>query len=195
MPTDRWIRWASAFAFAALLLSFRRSFWVGAALGFVLVLLFATGRRGGRVLLPTVIIIAIASVVTLVLAGFEQLVEPDRGAGKALSPSQISLNADDRYRIEERRNVLHSVLKRPVFGLGIGVPWVVNRPISLAFTGQEQHQALLPLWWWMKMGILGLFAYFWLMATAMYMGFCSGASTPMACTARSASLCSRASPA
>ena len=23
----------------------------------------------------------------------------------------------------------------------------------------------------MKMGILGLFAYFWLMATAMYMGF------------------------
>lgn len=171
VPTDRWIRWGSAFAFAALLLSFRRSFWIGAALGFVLVLLFATGRRGGRVLLPTIIIIAIASVITLVLAGSSNSSNPIVARGKALSPSQISLNADDRYRIEERRNVLHSVLKRPVFGLGIGVPWVANRPISLAFTGQEQYTHFLPLWWWMRMGIFGLAAYFWLMATAMYMGF------------------------
>ena len=171
VPTDRWIRWGSAFAFAALLLSFRRSFWIGAALGFVLILLFATGRRGGRVLLPTVIIIAIASVITLVLAGSSNSSNPIVARGKALSPSQISLSADDRYRIEERRNVLHDVLQRPVFGLGIGVPWVANRAISLDFSGARQYTHFLPLWYWMKMGILGLFAYFWLMATAMYMGF------------------------
>jgi O-Antigen ligase len=171
VPTDRWVRWGSAFAFAALLLSFRRSFWIGAALGFVLVLIFATGRRGGRVLLPTVIIIAIASVVTLVLAGSSNSSNPIVARGKALSPSQISLSADDRYRIEERRNVLHDVLQRPVFGLGIGVPWVANRAISLDFAGARQYTHFLPLWYWMKMGLFGIVAYFWLMVTAMWMGF------------------------
>jgi hypothetical protein len=48
---------------------------------------------------------------------------------------------------------------------------VANRAISLDFSGARQYTHFLPLWYWMKMGILGLFAYFWLMATAMYMGF------------------------
>jgi hypothetical protein len=171
VPTERWVRWGSLLALAALVLSFRRSFWIGAGLGFVLVLMFATGRRGGRVLLPSLIIFAIAGVVTFALAGSGNSSNPVLARGKALSPSAIQLSADDRYRIEERRNVLHDVLKRPLFGLGIGVPWVANRAISIDFAGARQYSHFLPLWYWMKMGILGLFAYFWLMATALYVAY------------------------
>jgi hypothetical protein len=90
---------------------------------------------------------------------------------KALSPSQIQLNADDRYRIEERRNVLKDLAQRPVYGLGIGVPWVAHRAVSIDFKGSRQYVHFLPLWYWMKMGILGLIAYVWLFGTALYMGF------------------------
>ncbi len=171
VPTARWARWGSAFAFAALILSFRRSFWIGGAMGLVLVLLFATGRRGGRVLLPSIIIFAIAGVIAFAIVGPGNSSNPVLARGKELSPSAIQLNADDRYRIEERRNVLHSVLKRPLFGLGIGVPWVANRAISLAFAGQGQYTHFLIFWYWIKMGLLGMFAYVWLMATGLYMGY------------------------
>ena len=135
VPTDRWIRWGSAFAFAALLLSFRRSFWIGAALGFVLILLFATGRRGGRVLLPTVIIIAIASVITLVLAGSSNSSNPIVARGKALSPSA---DLPERGRPLPHRGAPQRPprrAQRPVFGLGHRRAVGGQPPISLDFTG------------------------------------------------------------
>jgi hypothetical protein len=171
VPTATWARWGSALALAALVLSFRRSFWIGAILGFILVLLFATGRRGGRVLLPAIVIFAIAGVATFILAGPSNSNNPVLARGKALSPSQIQLNADDRYRIEERRNVIQDLKQRPVFGLGIGVPWTQHRPVSLAFEGQGQYTHFLMFWWWMRLGIFGVLVYFWLMATALYTAF------------------------
>jgi hypothetical protein len=171
VPTATWVRWGAVFALAALVLSFRRSFWIGAALGFFLILMLATGRRGGRVLLPALIIFAIAGVGAFVVAGPSNSSNPVLARGKALSPSEISLNADDRYRIEERRNVLKNVDKRPVFGLGLGVEWVAYRPISIDFPGSRQYTHFLPFWYWMKMGLFGFAAYVWLMITGMWMGF------------------------
>jgi hypothetical protein len=171
VPTSSWMRWGSALALAALVLSFRRSFWIGAILGFILVLLFATGRRGGRVLLPSLVIFLIAGTAAFVLAGPTNSTNPVVARGKALSPSQIQLNADDRYRIEERRNVLKDVEQRPLYGLGIGVPWVAHRAVSIDFNGSRQYVHFLPLWYWMKMGVFGLAAYFWLFGTALWMSF------------------------
>jgi O-Antigen ligase len=171
VPTSAWVRWGSLFAFAALILSFRRSFWIGAILGFILVLLFATGRRGGRVLLPGLVIFALAGVAAFVVAGPTNSTNPVQARAKALSPSQIQLSADDRYRIEERRNVLKDLAKRPVYGLGIGVPWAAHRAISIDFKGARQYVHFLPIWYWMKMGILGLIAYVWLFGTALYTAY------------------------
>jgi hypothetical protein len=67
--------------------------------------------------------------------------------------------------------VLKDVEERPIFGLGVGVPWVAHRPVSIDFKGARQYVHFVPLWYWMKMGIFGLFAYFWLMATALWMAF------------------------
>jgi hypothetical protein len=171
VPTSIWVRWGSVFAFAALVLSFRRSFWIGAILGFILILLLATGRRGGRVMLPGLIIFVIAFGAAYVVAGPTNSNNPLQARAKALSPSQIQLNADDRYRIEERRNVLKDLAQRPIYGLGIGVPWVAHRAVSLDFNGARQYVHFLPLWYWMKMGIFGLIAYVWLFGTALYMGY------------------------
>jgi O-Antigen ligase len=171
VPTSAWVRWGSLFAFAALVLSFRRSFWIGAILGFILILLFATGRRGGRVLLPGMIIFVVAFGAAYVVAGPTNSSNPLQARAKALSPSQIQLNADDRYRIEERRNVLKDLAQRPIYGLGIGVPWVAHRAVSIDFNGARQYVHFLPLWYWMKMGILGLIAYVWLFGSALYMGY------------------------
>jgi hypothetical protein len=170
VPTASWARWGSILAFAALVLSFRRSFWIGGTLGIVLVLLLATGRRGGRVLLPSAVVFAVASVLTFAIAQGGSN-NPVLARGKQLSPSAISLSADDRYRIEERRNILKNVEKRPVFGLGIAVPWTAYRAVSLDFSGARQYTHLLVLWYWMKMGVFGLIAYLWLMGTALYMGY------------------------
>jgi hypothetical protein len=123
------------------------------------------------VLLPSVIICAIACVAAFALAGPTNSSNPVLARGKALSPSQIQLSADDRYRIEERRNVLKDLSQRPVYGLGIGVPWTQHRAVSLAFKGQGQYAHFVALWFWLKMGLFGLAAYIWLMATALWMGF------------------------
>jgi len=171
VPTSAWVRWGSLFAFAALILSFRRSFWIGAILGFVLILLLATGRRGGRVVLPGLIIFLIAFGAAYVVAGPTNSSNPVQARAKALSPSQIQLNADDRYRIEERRNVLKDLAQRPVYGLGIGVPWVAQRAVSIDFNGARQYVHFLPLWYWMKMGVFGLIAYAWLFGTALWLAF------------------------
>jgi O-Antigen ligase len=171
VPTARWARWATPVVLAAFLLSFRRSFWLGAILGLALVLIFATGRRGGRVLLPAVVVFAVAGVAAYAFVGSGNANNPVVARGKALSPSQIQLSTDDLYRVEERRNVLQSIKGSPIFGLGIGVPWVEHRPVSVAFSGQRQYTHFLPFWYWMKLGIFGLFAYLWLMATALYMSF------------------------
>jgi O-Antigen ligase len=171
VPTSAWLRWGSLFALAALVLSFRRSFWIGAILGFILILLLATGRRGGRVLLPGIIIFTLAGAAAFVVAGPTNSSNPVQARAKALSPSQIQLNADDRYRIEERRNVLKDLAQRPFFGLGIGVPWVAHRAVSIDFNGSRQYVHFLPLWYWMKMGIFGLIAYIWLFGTALWMSF------------------------
>lgn len=170
VPTATWARLGSILALAALVLSFRRSFWIGGTLGFVLVLLLATGRRGGRVLLPSAVVFAVASVLTFAIAQGGSN-NPVLARGKQLSPSAISLSADDRYRIEERRNILKNVEKRPVFGLGIAVPWTAYRPVSLDFSGARQYTHLVVLWYWMKMGVFGFLAYLWLMGTALYMGY------------------------
>ena len=80
VPTARWTKWGSLFVLAAFVLSFRRSFWIGGALGFILVLMFATGRRGGRVLLPGGRRVRARRRRRLCARRLRRLVEPDRRA-------------------------------------------------------------------------------------------------------------------
>ena len=50
--------------------------------------------------------------------------------------------------------------KKPITGLGILVPWeATNRPLPIEHEDAREYVHFAALWWWMKLGILGLLAY------------------------------------
>jgi hypothetical protein len=88
-----------------------------------------------------------------------------------LNPAHIQSSTEDRYRIDERRNVVWQVRHHPVTGLGVGVPWSAHYPLSFEYTGGRQYTHVAALWYWMKLGLAGLGVYIWLMATAIWASF------------------------
>lgn len=139
----------------SLALSLRRSFWIGAALGLLLVL--ALPPLGRRVLVPSALLVA-ATVWALSSVGF-QVAGPLAERARSLEPSRIAVTAEDRYRIDERANVVAELRRHPVTGLGLGVPWVAEHPLPTDHENGRQYTHVVLLWHWLKLGTLGLAAY------------------------------------
>lgn len=157
-------------AVAVLLLSFRRNFYLALVLCVVLLVLVVTGRQGRALLIP-----ATAAVVLALWLGFSALSATDTNSPviervQSLSPTRIELGAYDRYRIDERRNVAAEIARHPLTGLGLGVPWQARYPVAVALPGGQQYVHATVLWYWLKLGLLGVLAYFWLMLAAARLG-------------------------
>ena len=61
-----WWAWTTApLALASLLLSYRRSFWIGTSVGLVLVILLGSGRFGRRIVLPLIVVVGVGLALTL----------------------------------------------------------------------------------------------------------------------------------
>ena len=73
----------------------------------------------------------------------------------------------DAYRIVERRNVLASIAERPITGLGLGARWTARYPSPVAYPDARMYTHIVALWYWFKLGILGLLAYVALIAAAL----------------------------
>ena len=173
----RWVWAATPFVLAALLLSYRRSFWVAAVLALLVVAVVALGGQGRRLVLPLVAITVIGGYLALAdgrqpaLGG-----EPRQATGvsvasrlQSLNPSSITASKDDRYRLDERRNVLADLRDSPIAGVGLGVDYRQRYGLSIGdITRQYVHFAA--LWWWMKLGLLGLLGYLWLLGAAVFAG-------------------------
>jgi O-antigen ligase len=143
---------------ASLLLSYRRSFWIATVLGLLLVVLLALSPVGRRLLVPTALFVA-AGIWLLGSASFQSS-SPIVKRAASLAPSKLTTNVEDRYRIDERANVLADLESKPISGLGILVPWkATKRPLPVEHEDARQYVHFAALWWWMKLGILGLFAY------------------------------------
>jgi O-antigen ligase len=153
-----WVLLGSPLLVASLLLSYRRSFWIGAALALLLVLLLGTSPVGRRLLVPAALGIAVA-VWLLGSINFQtQLPLVKRAA--SLSPTSIEANAEDRYRLDERANVIAEIRAHPITGLGMTVPWsAAARTVSVEHPEGRQYVHFAALWYWLKLGILGLIAY------------------------------------
>lgn len=170
---SRWVWLALPLVLASLALSLRRSFWIGTVLGLVLVLPIAVGS-GRRFAIPAMAAIGVAIYLAVSTGG--QLAAGSSGSDKSgslrdrlssISVSKIESNPQDRYRIGERRNVVAALRESPVAGLGLGIPYRQRYPLSLSdITHEYVHFAA--LWWWMKLGILGLLAYVALLATTVF---------------------------
>jgi hypothetical protein len=154
-----WMLLGAPLLLASLLLSYRRSFWIAAVLGLLLVLLLGMSSAGRRMLVP----ITLAVVLAILLLGsiHFQGQAPIVKRVESLNPTSITTNAQDRYRIDERANVLGEIARHPIAGLGIKVPWQATvQPLSVEHEEGRQYVHFAALWYWLKLGILGLLAYF-----------------------------------
>jgi O-antigen ligase len=153
----------------SLALSFRRSFWIGAALGILLVFLLGSRPLGRR--------IAVVAVALLGLAAWTVSLQPVQTEtpiverARSLEPSKVESNAQDRYRLDELRNVTAEIRKEPITGLGLGGQWAATHPLGIEHPNGRGYTHVVAFWWWMKLGILGLIAYLSLMGTMLAMGW------------------------
>jgi hypothetical protein len=149
--------------FASLLLSYRRSFWIASALGLLLVVVLATSPSGRRMLVPAAL--AMATAIWLLGSIHFQSNLPLVKRVTSLSASSLEANREDRYRLDERANVLGEISRHPITGLGMGVPWQATvAPLSVEHEGGREYVHFAALWYWLKLGILGLLAYLGVLA-------------------------------
>jgi O-antigen ligase len=153
-----WMSVSSLPLTACLVLSYRRSFWIASILGLALVLILATSPAGRRVLVQAAAAVAVA-IWLLGSVNFQsQLPIVKRAA--SLAPSKLEANLEDRYRLDERANVLGEIRAHPITGLGMTIPWAATvRPLPVEHEEGREYVHFAALWFWLKLGILGLCAY------------------------------------
>jgi O-antigen ligase len=164
-----WVVASSPLLVLSLALSFRRSFWVGAALGILLVILLSSRTTGRRIAIVAGILLAV-SVWTLSLQPL-QADSPIVKRAQSLEPSKVEQNAQDRYRIDELANVTAEIRRHPITGLGLGGQWTATHPLGVEHENGRSYTHVVTLWWWMKLGIMGLLAYLAVMASLLGMGW------------------------
>jgi O-antigen ligase/polysaccharide polymerase Wzy-like membrane protein len=163
-----WVLGTLPLALASLVLSFRRSFWIGAVVGLVLVVLLGLGQLGRRVVLPVAVVLVVGIYLALGANVVTEAQGPIAKRIQSLSPSLLSTNPEDRYRIDERKNVVDAIAAHPLEGLGLDVPWVATHPLSIEHTNGRQYVHFAALWFWLRLGILGVIAYFWILGGAIF---------------------------
>jgi O-antigen ligase len=167
---SRWALLAFPILFACLALSYRRSFWIGITLALLLVLLLGLAPIRRRLVLPIGLMVALS--IWLLGSVHFQSQSPITKRINSLKPSSLQANVEDRYRLDERANVLGEIKQHPLAGLGMTVPWTATvRPLPVEHSNGRQYVHFAALWFWLKLGILGLVAYVGLLLASMVLAF------------------------
>jgi hypothetical protein len=166
-------RWADALAlvaFASLVLSYRRSYWIATVACLILVVAVALSPSARTLVLPALAVVVLGAVVAISGGSRVELDGPVGDRVAQLSPAQLRSDPQDRYRIGERRNVLEEIRRSPLAGIGVGVEWRAVHPMSLEHPDGRRYVHVASLWFWLKLGLLGLVAYVAIIATALVTG-------------------------
>ncbi len=154
-----WLSLPSLVLVGSLVLSYRRSFWIASLLGLALVLVLGTSPAGRRVLVQAIAGIAVA-IWLLGTISFQSSQLPIAKRAATLNPTKLETNLEDRYRLDERANVLGEISAHPLSGLGMTIPWAATvRPLPVEHEEGREYVHFAALWYWLKLGILGLCAY------------------------------------
>jgi O-antigen ligase len=164
-----WVLAGTPLLVLSLALSFRRSFWIGAVLGLLLVVLLGSRPLGRR--LAIVAVLALGVAVWTVSRQPLQTEAPIVERARSLEPSKVESNAQDRYRIDELRNVTAEIRREPITGVGLGGQWTATHPLGVDHEDGRGYTHVVALWWWLKLGILGLVAYLAVMASCLAMSW------------------------
>lgn len=153
-----WVWVGAPLLLTSLVLSYRRSFWIAGVLGLIIVVVvgLAPGRR--RILAPIVALVLVAvwfgGTVSV------QSRSPIVKRVESLTPTNLEQSAQASYRNDERSDVLRAISEHPLTGLGINVPWEATpTPLSVEHEEGRLYVHFDALFFWLKMGILGLLAY------------------------------------
>ena len=172
VPVRRLARWATVLVFLSLALSLRRSFWLGtiAAIPFTVVIVMPPVGR--RFLIPAAAVLA-AAVWIAVSTGFA--IDSQSPVGQriqSISASRLAANPEDRYRLDERRNVVAAIRGSPLVGLGLAISWKERYPLSVQQPGQggRTYVHMAVLWFWLKLGVAGLIGYVTYLLTGIVVG-------------------------
>ncbi len=161
-----WLLVALPIVSASLVLSYRRSFWIATALALAVVLLLGLASTRRRLAIPIVVLLAVAVWMLGSVA-----VQSDTPLGQrlqSLSPTKVSVKAEDRYRLDERANVIGELREHPITGLGVKVPWqATERSLPVEVNPDHTYVHFSLLYWWLKLGVLGLAAFLAMMASAL----------------------------
>ncbi len=168
---SRWVWLSVPIVTLSLLLSFRRSFWVAAVLGVLLVTMGAAGRRSRPFVVLGLLGVGLALWVAVSAGGSTDSTNPIIDRAESLSPTRIQSTSGDRYRLEEQRNVVAEIRAHPLSGLGLGIPWTQRFPVSESHPGGRYYTHVTPLWYWLKLGPMGVVSYFWLSGLAVIVGY------------------------
>lgn len=161
-----WLLGALPFVLGSLVLSYRRSFWIGCALALGVLVLLGLSRLGRRLLVP--ILALVVAAVWLLGSVVVQSDSPLAMRLQSLDPNRVTTKAEDRYRLDERANVLGELRDHPITGLGLEVPWrATERSLPVEVNAPRTYVHFTALYWWLKLGVLGLLAFVALMASAL----------------------------
>jgi hypothetical protein len=153
-----WILAGAPVAMLSLVLSLRRSFWIAAAFTLVTVVIIASRRRGRAVLAIGGVALALTLVAVVTIGSSDDPSgSPLAQRAQTISPGGLGTNRGDRYRMDERANVIENIESQPLTGIGLGVPWKVHQPLAEAHDRRYAHVA--GLWFWLALGPLGVIAY------------------------------------
>ena len=141
---------------AAIIVTYSRAAWAAAA--FTVVALAAVSRWSHR------IVVSIGVVILLVVLGQATNVSEPLSARLAgtLDPDQDSTTS---YRLTEYSLAMAAVSERIVVGRGFRGGFADKGVVDARTDTRLVHNNI--IWVWLKMGILGVFAYIWLLGGAL----------------------------
>jgi hypothetical protein len=171
-PLWRWLIPIVPLAFATLLLSYRRGWWIGTVAGLIVVIVVGLGPLGRRLLVPAVVVLAFG-IWGVFAAGLvnDRVQGPVAQRIQSLDPNKLQHNVYDDYRNVERRNAFADVQRHPIAGLGLGSRWTAQYPTPVAFPDARSYTHFVALWYWMKLGVIGLIGYLLLMGSLLYASY------------------------
>lgn len=162
-----WVLAGAPIVLLALILSYRRSFWIAAVFTLIVVAIIASRHRGRVVMVLVAIALALTFGAVLTVGTSGSSTAPLVTKAKTLSPGGgLEEDKGDRYRTDERENVIANIKEHPLTGVGLGVPWKVQFPLAEVHDRRYVHFAL--LWLWLAFGPLGPLAYLLVMAAGMW---------------------------
>lgn len=172
-----WALLGTPLLLACLVLSYRRSFWIGAALAIALVVVLATTPTGRRLLVPMCLGVGVA--IWLLGAINFQSQSPLVKRVSSLAPAKLEKNVEDSYRLDERANVLAEIREHPVTGIGVTIPWSASaRPLSVEHEEGRVYVHFAALWYWLHLGLLGLLAYVGVIFSGMWLAWLAWRRSP-----------------